>query len=263
MPYGRKRYVQLLSKYLQNLDKVIFFENTNNVEDLEYLQELAKFPNFEIFRTSDALNEMGTGKRVSHILKHCIDKDTLYIKIDDDIVYIHPNAIQNLIYFTLNNNYAFVSANLINHCTNSHIHMRMGIYEKYDADYTYDAWGDFCWKSHKGAELAHRTFFENNPEKYMFDKWVYANRERWSICFFAFTGKEMEEAIKLDEKRFHQDHELYLSSEYLKKTKKLSAICGTALACHFAYYPQREELDKTDILENYVKIKISDNNISP
>lgn len=60
------------------------------------------------------------------------DPDTLYIKIDDDITYIHDNAIPQLIQSRIDNPDAFaISANLINSPLTGWLHYHLGAIHAY------------------------------------------------------------------------------------------------------------------------------------
>jgi hypothetical protein len=56
-----------------------------------------------------------------------LDKHRLYVKIDDDIVFIRASAIEMLVREKLEHGrYLFVSANVVAHSTLSHVHARLG-----------------------------------------------------------------------------------------------------------------------------------------
>ena len=46
----------------------------------------------------------------------------LPLQIDDDLVYIAPDALRNLVAAKLRSDYLFVSANVVNHPLLAHVH---------------------------------------------------------------------------------------------------------------------------------------------
>ena len=85
---GRPMFVDILDCYLKRnlvsnggyLDEVLFMENTDNQEDLAWLDELmANEPLYKKLK-------VGGGGAFDNIWAHATANDTVYIKIDDDIV---------------------------------------------------------------------------------------------------------------------------------------------------------------------------------
>ncbi|KAA8896000.1 hypothetical protein FN846DRAFT_966906 [Sphaerosporella brunnea] len=131
--YGRWDRVQILDCYLKKnlvqhggfLDKVVFISNTAVKSDLAALEKLLKSEpeGYVLGKTipvhDDALD--------FHNIWEGLDPDALYIKIDDDIVYIHNDAIPSLIRYRFSNpEYFIVSANVINNPALSWVHERLG-----------------------------------------------------------------------------------------------------------------------------------------
>lgn len=67
-----------------------------------------------------------TGKRLAKIYSVCTDADTVYIKIDDDIVYVADETIPSLVRERLRNRCGLVSANVVNHAILSAVHQDNG-----------------------------------------------------------------------------------------------------------------------------------------
>jgi hypothetical protein len=65
-----------------HLDEVVFMMNTRRMEDVQWLDELMKDePSYRKVATEDV-----NGHFDNIWNKHAIDENTMYIKIDDDIV---------------------------------------------------------------------------------------------------------------------------------------------------------------------------------
>ncbi|KAL9091493.1 MAG: hypothetical protein Q9165_004879 [Trypethelium subeluteriae] len=123
--YGRRQFVDILDCYLQRnlarnggyLDEVVFAVHTQNEDDIDWLNRVVeRTPGY---RTTDVRSS-----NYGQIWEdHLADPGTLYIKLDDDITYIHDDAIPHLVQ-TLQahpESYA-ITANAINSVSGSWIH---------------------------------------------------------------------------------------------------------------------------------------------
>ncbi|KAI3319951.1 hypothetical protein HD806DRAFT_525245 [Xylariaceae sp. AK1471] len=119
--YGRKRYVDILDCYLQQnlasnggyLDEVWFMAHTENEDDIAWVKDLeGKYKDYKIVGQGDCDQP---NKDYGCMWKYATGDNTMYIKLDDDIVYIHQDAIPQLVHTRLAVPHAFaVSAQLVN-----------------------------------------------------------------------------------------------------------------------------------------------------
>lgn len=126
--YGRCDRVKILHRYLlRNLringgvvDRVHFVVFAAMQEDLEYLQQLVADhgPVYNIPQV--------TGRRLAKIYSVCEDPDTVYIKIDDDVVFLADEAFPNMVRERLRGRCGLVSANVVNHAILSAVHQDVG-----------------------------------------------------------------------------------------------------------------------------------------
>ncbi|KAI0441824.1 hypothetical protein F4803DRAFT_403069 [Xylaria telfairii] len=119
--FGRKRYVDILDCYLQQnlasnggyLDEVWFMVHTEDQDDIAWLNGLVK--ENQAYKTvgNDDCNQ--NNQKYGCLWKYATADNTMYIKLDDDIVYIHHDAIPQLVHTRLAVPHAFgVSAHLVN-----------------------------------------------------------------------------------------------------------------------------------------------------
>ncbi|KAF3060353.1 putative mitochondrial-processing peptidase subunit alpha protein [Daldinia childiae] len=117
--YGRKRYVDLLDCYLQQnlasnggyFDEVWFMAHTKEKDDVSWIEDLVqKTPGYKIVGKGKC-----EGEKYKCMWTYAVEDKTIYVKIDDDIVYIHPDAIPQLVHtrIALPHPYA-ISSNLVN-----------------------------------------------------------------------------------------------------------------------------------------------------
>merc|ERR1712066_111691 len=89
-------------------------------DDLEYLKQLVvkHAPYYYIPPV--------IGRRLAKIYSACTEPNTIYVKIDDDIVYISDAAIPSLVREKQRRRCSFVSANVVNHAILSAVHEEIG-----------------------------------------------------------------------------------------------------------------------------------------
>ncbi|KAI1073854.1 hypothetical protein F5B20DRAFT_565665 [Whalleya microplaca] len=117
--YGRKRNVDILDCYLRQnlasyggyLDEVWFMVHTTIKDDVEWLRDFVE--------AEQEYKFMDLGRCTTDdygcIWEYPNEDDTMYLKIDDDILYIHHDAIPQLIHTRLAQPHPFaVSAQLVN-----------------------------------------------------------------------------------------------------------------------------------------------------
>ncbi|OJD11301.1 hypothetical protein AJ78_07895 [Emergomyces pasteurianus Ep9510] len=321
--YGRPDRVEILDCYLKRnlvvnggwIDEVYWAPNTEKQADLEWLDKLV--PTSPLYKKIQIEKKR---KGYARIWDSAItDPDTLYIKVDDDIVYIDDNAIPKLVSLKLEHDHSFlVSANVINSAPLPYHHYRTGAVRPYlpemtapnnitnnsDASQRKPTWrasqlpywegpDDFqfpldvgnapypnhrwlpvhdengtaiyrtpmhnalCspWKENRGkwslAAQQHFSLFESLEQDAM-DVYDFARRgvwdmgfERISINFIAIWGRDVIDHLPLN------DDEAMLTMAIPKKLRRPVLVATGALASHYAFASQAEDLKNTDILSRY------------
>jgi hypothetical protein len=260
-PAGRKRYLELLyanlNKCKDEFDEWVIWVNTTNQEDIEYIQHLEKNNDYitsqhldELVNTND--RNLGT---LFNFYKTCTDENTTYLKLDDDIVYIHKNSIKDLFDFRIKNqDYFLVSGNILNNAIITHLYQINGIIKDLPT-VTYDCLDNNGWLNPNFSFLLHNEFFkkysEKNIEDFFIDDWELKLFERFSINDVSWLGK----TFKLFNGEVGPADETWLSEDKPKELNKKNIIFGSGLFCHYAFAPQRLFLDSTNVLEMYKNIK--------
>ncbi|KAI1141944.1 hypothetical protein F5Y05DRAFT_369222 [Hypoxylon sp. FL0543] len=138
--YGRKRTVDFLDCYLQQnlaanggyLDEIRFMVHTNKEEDLDYLRDLVS-QREDYYRVVESGPCEGTS--FGCIWDSVVEDNTIYVKIDDDIVFIHPDAIPQLVHTRIATPHPFaVSANLVNSPLTGYEHFHVGAIHAFRPD---------------------------------------------------------------------------------------------------------------------------------
>ncbi|KAF7523003.1 hypothetical protein G7054_g11951 [Neopestalotiopsis clavispora] len=138
--YGRARYVDILDCYLQKnlavngglLDKILFMTNTDDSEDLAWLGDLVdRIPQYEIVPVKRPGDVHGWGG-FNIIWESLTDPNTIYLKIDDDIVWIDDDAVPRMIETLIEHPEAHdIAGNIINSPITSFFHFHHGAVHPY------------------------------------------------------------------------------------------------------------------------------------
>ncbi|KAH7025902.1 uncharacterized protein B0I36DRAFT_386277 [Microdochium trichocladiopsis] len=139
--FGRRRTVDLLDCYLQQnlasnggyLDKVLFLLHTRDETDRAFLKDLlAKRPDYEMVNPGEC-----DGQDFSCMWDMFTEDDTIYIKIDDDIAFIHHDAIPQIVHTRLAEPHPLaISANLVNSPLTGTFHTLFGAMWPFLPDYS-------------------------------------------------------------------------------------------------------------------------------
>jgi hypothetical protein len=262
VPYGRRRYIEILSRYLRRdlddgVDEVVFWKNTRDAKDLEYLEALlsqvARFkaralPTWAETRT-DVL------QRVAPLFVEFAEPGVVYVKCDDDVVFIERGAIRRLVEFKLREpgRYGVVSANTVNSGPLVHIHQRLGAMRVGEVIYSY-GYQEVMRFPNPIHEDFLRNYQENALHKYkVFDTYTYFYRERWSINCICWMASDLSADDRLA--LLTMSDEKFLTEKYeIHHPGKHAVVCGSALVVHFAFGPQRPHINEAEFLARYAEI---------
>ena len=260
-PAGRKRYLELLHSNLHKckdeFDKWVIWVNTTNDEDIKYIEELSdQYEYIEAQYLDKDIDPNGSHLgSLFEFYKTCVDVESVYLKMDDDIVYIHKESIRNLFDFRIKNDkYFLVSGNILNNSIITHIYQKNNILTHLP-QVNYDCLDENGWRNPNFSFSLHNYFFDkysqNKTEDFFIGNWELKNFERFSINVVSWMGKDFKE--------FNGEvgpaDELWLSEDKPKELNRTNIIFGNGLFNHYSFAPQREFLDSTNILEKYNKIK--------
>ena len=267
IPAGRRRVLELNLAHLRAqqgfLDGVMLWQNTDHTNDrgdAEFIESqrdgfVCPVPLDERF-PSLRPKQLNTGR----FYKYTTDPETIYVRLDDDIVWQHPDALRNLVDFRISHPEFFVVfANIWNNAVCSalqweqgHLESVLGHGERVNR-YCLDpvGWGDpgFAVRLHRlllervAAGTSDGLFVPSLTAR---TKWN--SPLRFSVSCFAWFGSTWAE---FDGELDGQEEEHWISLIHPEEAGVWNAICGDALVSHYSFFPQREALDGTDILDRY------------
>jgi len=241
-----------LSKLKHEFDEWVLWVNTTDQSDIDYMVELKIKHSWIKLQYSDIAHSGNMS--IFHFFKNCVDENSIYIRLDDDIVYIHPKSLNDLFYFRATNPEPFVIyGNIINNAIISHIQQRFGIFFQ-EPKIGYACMDHVGWNTPNVAEMIHCVFLENlqksNAEKFYMPNWILRDYERCSINVISWLGKE----FKIFNGEVGEDEEKWISCDKPEQIKRPNIIFGKSIFSHYSFHTQRDHMDKTDILSKYLKI---------
>jgi len=259
-PAGRKKYLEILKNNLdkcrEEFDQWIIWVNTDNADDIKYMEEISETNDYIKLHFLDSRVDPN-GSHTSTIckfFKDYTDTESAYLRLDDDIVYIEKGSIKDLFDFRISNEeYFLVFGNILNNSIVTSLYQKKGILQNFPK-VSYDCLDKNGWESGEFAKNLHNFFIEkkikNELSDFFIDNWVLSNFERCSINSISWLGKTFNGFKGIVD----EAEETWLSSEKPMLLNMPNIIFGKSIFVHYAFSPQRRFLENTDILEKYKSI---------
>lgn len=253
---GRRRYMQYLIPYIVSSDIVDRYDiwiNTHNGADIEFFKQVAaRFPVINLVWQPDGV--VNGNASINAFYKDCVETDTIYFKLDDDIIWMEPRLIEKMVKFRVDNPQFFLVTPLVINNSLSTYLLEMDEKIKLDDYYNASASHPILWRSGIFAQELHEWFLSRYLKTGKWEELYLGKKEmgmtRFSINAVLWFGDEM--------RRFGGivpgDDEEFLSCIYPTCQGMSNAWNGDAIVAHFAFFTQREQLDKANILEEYGKV---------
>lgn len=237
-PAGRRRFLELLNHYiLRNrdiIDEHHLWLNTNIPNDRDYINQVADDHDF--FKVIKPKMRPNWIYSIHPFFKYCTEPNTIYIRFDDDIVWMADDAVEKLLEFRVDNSgYFLVYPHIINNSMNKNP----------DSPFRHIK-GDW-FRDGKHCVEKHNYFLDNIKD---LDQFKIADFESTAvlnincICWFGEEFRQFDGTVDRNE-------EVWLSKTKPRQIEKVNAICGDSLMAHFSFRTQRQFLDDSDILSRY------------
>lgn len=268
IPSGRERYMRVLLPYLVNndeVDQIQLWQNTDEQSDIAFFESMAKtYPKVAVLQAGGELTKSLYDASRNHyqysdgIYRYypvCVDPNTIYVKMDDDICWVHPDFFSNLVKGVIDHehtNYACL-ANVFNVPHTTKIHQDKDVLDDTLGHCTGDPRCPYACTNGPFAAHLHEQFLAllatNETEKLYFQSQEIKGRAR--IGVLAWTGENFAAfggAVgPYDEKE--------LTVRIPTMLGKPLWMIGDALVSHYAFSHQRAHLeDNTNILAEYARI---------
>lgn len=172
---------------------------------------------------------------------------TVFLKCDDDIVYLDVERLADFIRFRRQRpDYFLVSANVVNNGVCAHVQQQLGMLpEHFDTlEMPPGGFRGSLWESGIKAEALHRCFL-TDPARFQHDG-LFVPETRFSINFVSWLGEDLPHF----DTRFTDD-ELDLTVTVPRFLGRANAIYMPFVVSHLSFRPQDREMDVAAILNGY------------
>ena len=272
---GRKRTMEVLLPQIKSpyIDEIIIAKNTKNPDDLQYINSLKdKFEKIKYIELPP--NKVGNFTGWSYLYNFMMDEDSIYIKLDDDIVYLSDNFFDNLLAYRFNHPEYICSFPVIVNNSYTAALRKDSLLNKENENKSFAEKMTEHFFNGKYAIAEHNKFLENpqsniwnlgeiefgqeivvkQPPSTYSRKNGFALLPRPQICAICFFGKVMKilNVAKAVEHLNDEEFLTYYIFNFLKNAK--NGMTSSAICAHYSFSQQKTEVDKTDILERYKKL---------
>lgn len=243
-PAGRRRYLEILAKYVlrcPEVDRWDLWMNTEDAADIAWMDELeAREPRVSCVRPDW---EWDHNESIAEYYRFAAEPDTVYVRLDDDVVWVADGAIAGLARHRLEDpNPVVVYGNVFNtsftnavHQRRGHLTWRFGPVQKSYVDPVGWGHGEF-------AREAHEAFLRGE------------DRERWSMPNATFAGYDPQPVIAISwlgsdmadwwpEIREARTEEMTLAHFLPERLGRPNVLSGRNLFVHYATWCQRAGVD--------------------
>lgn len=270
-PYGRHKTVSVLLPYLVReheqglLDQWWLCLNCDDdqVDDLRYAYQLAReYPWIKALDRPAGLPRMTPKQRnTGYFYRYMTDPAAVYVRFDDDIVWLHEKALHNLIVSkTQMGDTVLASFPIIwNNAIISWYGQQLGIipreYGEVRAPFCMDpvGWADgpFGLRIH---EQLLGLIVAGTPEKAFFYQDIPLDRgQQFSVSCFAVEGRDYA-ALNPPGVLDYPEEEHWHTVHRPAKVGKSNVIVGDSLVAHFTFFPQRLDTRYPGIAGRYDEI---------
>ncbi len=251
-PAGRRRYMRLLAPQILAsplVDRYDIWVNTTNPADLEFFRVLAdRDPRVRLVAQPDGKVEESYSIGAFH--REAIDADTVYIRFDDDVVWIQPDFFEKHLAFRIANpDYLLTMPLIVNNAVCTAL-MERSDKIKLSRDITIDAFDKVTWRDGQFAHALHELFLglvERKEWSRLWGKPCVIAFNRFSINCISWFGRDL--APHLDMITREEEHDWTVASSY--RLGKANCFATDTVVAHYAFYAQRAYLDPTDLLDRY------------
>lgn len=274
VPCGRERFLRVLLPYLYNrkrfpeIDEIQLWVNTDVEADVEYIRAQAKaddrvrlielgLPEGVAFDASRDHYQFNNS--VYRFYRKTVEPNTLYFKVDDDIVYVHPGFFANAAAETLRNadNGFITLCNVVNVPLTTSMHQANKVLDTSKGTSDGDPRCPVACTDGKFAVHLHRCFMKLHKDARLGELMLpsFTPNRGVRIGAMCYLG----ETFRLFDGVVNYRDESDLTGELPRRLNREIRFVGDALCSHFAFSHQLYELEKTNLLKRYEALSRQEN----
>ncbi len=278
-PYGRQETVSVLGQYMRReherglVDEWWLCLNTDadQVDDLRYAYALAgAYPWIKLKeRPADRPRRTPKQRNTGYFYEYMTDPGSVFLRLDDDIIYVHPDAVERLVRHRLEAAGGVASFPIMwNNSIISWYAQQAGVIPAPGTVDTLDGhpytWpavgGPYCmdpvgWADGRFGVAIHRLALDRIESGEAEKMFLYQDMPlpvgmQFSVSTFASLGKlyqGLEQPgvlVPYEEEHWHTVHQPQVLGVP-------NTIVGDALVSHYTFFPQGAVIRQTDVLDRY------------
>ena len=240
------RYLSILLQYIVSSPIVdeyrLFLNDAHREKEILYCRDLQKQSSKIFVEVKDCLT--------TEFYRNCADEKTIYVRFEDDIVFVEFDFFWRFLRFRVENpQYFLVAPNIINNQLCVQLQTEYGpIAPEKTHPWSLEHIG---WRRARFAEQLHRAFLESvtsgSCADWHFGPHVIAGQKPALQCASWFG----EDLARMVGDLPDCDEDEWPRSTGLSESLKPNCIFGDATVSHFAHSSQREHLESTELLGRY------------
>jgi hypothetical protein len=262
-PWGRENTASILFEYMKRdkdrgiLDEWWLCENTDEDQesDRAYAKKLADENDWiKVVELDPSIERLKPKQQnTKRFYKFMTDSNTVYLRFDDDIVYVHEDAIERLVRARISKKAPFVIFPIIwNNAVCSYYLQQTEAMPSWwgvvKDPYCMDSVG---WADPNFAIGIHNHLLDMIESGTVEDLFLHHDIQlpiglQFSVSCFAQTGEEYAKHGDI-----YSEEESWHTMEMPYETGRPNMILSNSLVSHFSFYHQRNRLLETDILDRY------------
>jgi hypothetical protein len=265
-PAGRESFLSILVKYVNRAKENNEFDewhlwcNTGIQSDIFYIQKLVEEYDFIKFIPL-CITPTYVGDKMIHASTipyfysvDSTDENAVYIRMDDDIIFIKNGSIGKLFSYRIDNIENFlIFGNVINNVAIANIHQNIGVLPLTLGKVDFDYYNYLALYDANFVEFTHNNFFEKYNlkllDQYYFEPFVVENFLPVAVQVIAWRGEDYKKFGGLIPPNVHE--EPFQSSIRPKQENRKTVIYGDGLFSHYSAAVTRNYIDTTDLYGRY------------
>jgi hypothetical protein len=257
-PAGRRRYLRLLAPHVLGSDLVDRYDlwvNTSVAADLAFVRGLER-ADPRVRLVSHPTGAAPSVEAIGAFSRLAMDPDTIYVRLDDDVVWAEPGFLEGLLEFRVAHpEYFLVMPLILNNALCSNILQTFGkiTASRPIATACLDKVG---WRDGEFALALHRFaqgVIRRGEVHRLRCGAVPIALNRFSINCLSWFGHDMAATGGV----VGPDEEEELSAVMGARLRRVNCFHTDVAVAHFSFYPQREALEPSDVLAGYEAILAS------
>ena len=272
-PAGRRHVADLMRRHVERarpvVDRLHWWLNTDNHADLAYFHDLSRAaPDFHRpIRTSGPTwfgrRHMGIGR----FFVHAIDPKTIYVRVDDDVVWMAEGCIEALVAHRVAHPDAYlVYGNIVNSSRFMHLHQRDGAFDpgypvSYDLNHPTNRQStDTALAAHAAILATAEAIAAGGDRGELLRPWtgfgrhVFGAGEYNDANMLSWFGRDFLRWRGVCPPKIHEEQWICLRMP-ARDGGRIHEACGDALCAHYASLHQWPGLEaRPEILGRYARL---------